>query len=349
MNNIILPTVDLSQLTSAMANIPTVDFSKFQSVFADIPQIPIPEISSTIAEIQKINFPQFQSTLMSVSKINFPEIASVLANIPQPVFNIQEIVAPIHAMVERAQLVNESLAQALQAPLLQMAESTQSLLSSIDFSLLIYRKEWSKQRETLLKYGWFYLDELPNELINEIHEKRDELTANDVDEIIVGYFRQDRCKELKRIVKSWNNLTYFYYRAAVFHEALVNHSRRYFNTSTTLLIVHTEGVITDFVRLRLQNPRFRVKRALEDIKKELDNNEELSIYEYEVFGDIIERIEDAFNEGFEHSNPDKASNQSRDKIAHGHAYEKESEVNSLKQFLYLNEIYHLFSLLTIQE
>ena len=41
----------------------------------------------------------------------------------------------------------------------------------------------------------------------------------------------------------------------------------------------------------------------------------------------------------------KKSNKSRDKIAHGHAYEKENEVNSLKTFLYLNKIYHLFLLL----
>ena len=67
-----------------------------------------------------------------------------------------------------------------------------------------------------------------------------------------------------------------------------------------------------------------------------------AIYEYEVFHDVIDRIEKAFTEGFEHSNPDAASNESRDKIAHGHAYEAENEVNSLKKFLYLNELYSLF-------
>ena len=47
----------------------------------------------------------------------------------------------------------------------------ESLFSSIDFSLLIYRKEWNEQRETLLKYGWFYSGEFPDDLIDEIHEK----------------------------------------------------------------------------------------------------------------------------------------------------------------------------------
>lgn len=60
----------------------------------------------------------------------------------------------------------------------------------------------------------------------------------------------------------------------------------------------------------------------------------------------IERIEQAFNESFHYADPDKVSNGSRNKIAHGHVYEKETEVNSLKHFLYMNELYHLFLLLS---
>lgn len=78
----------------------------------------------------------------------------------------------------------------------------------------------------------------------------------------------------------------------------------------------------------------------------MENIENMSIYEYEVFNDVIERIEQAFNESFDCGNPDKTSNGSRHKIAHGHVYEKETEVNSLKHFLYMNELYHLFLLLS---
>ena len=96
------------------------------------------------------------------------------------------------------------------------------------------------------------------------------------------------------------------------------------------------------ISISWKNPRYKVKKAIEDIKRELEENNDVSIYEYEVFHDVIDRIEKAFTEGFEHSNPDAASNESRDKIAHGHAYEAENEVNSLKKFLYLNELYSLF-------
>ena len=118
-----------------------------------------------------------------------------------------------------------------------------------------------------------------------------------------------------------------------------------FNSSITLLAIHTEGVIIDFVRTVLQSPRHYVKQAIKDVKEKLENTEDVSIYKYEVFNDVIERIEQALNDGFDCANPDKASNGSRNKIAHGHVYERETEANSLKHFLYMNELYHLFLLL----
>lgn len=345
MKNLVVPSNYLSGLTSAIPSMPKFDFSKFHSVLTDIPTIPMAEISSAVRDMPRFDFQYFQSALSSVPQIQFPELASVIANIPQPTFDLQALIAPLQNLGESLQYINNGLAQTLQTPLLQMAEATQSLVASIDFSLLTYRKEWSEQRETLLKFEWFYSDELPNHLVYYIHDKQSELSIDEVNALIVDYFRQDRCKALKSMVKRWNDLPYFHCRAKVFHEALVNHSRRYFNTSVTLLTVHTEGVITDFVRTSLKNPRFRMEKAIEDIKRELSENDDVSIYEYEVFSDVIEQIEVAFTENFHHSDPDATSNKSRHKIAHGHVYEAENEVNSLKRFLYLNEIYYLFSML----
>ncbi|WP_124041414.1 hypothetical protein [Clostridium perfringens] len=301
--------------------------------------------SSVINNIPKLNFKNFQSDLMKVHNVRFPEIASVLSSIPKPTINMKDIISPLQVMVESLQSINGELVKSLNTQLFQMSESVKSLMASMDFSLLMYRKEWSEQRETLLRYGWFYSEELPEEVINYIHDRRGELSTDDVDDIIVEYFRKNRCQALKNIVKEWQKLPCFHCRGVIFHEALVNHSRKYFNSSVTLLTVHTEGVITDFVRESLKNPRFRVQKAIDDIKKELDENIDISIYEYEVFNDVIERIEEAFNENFSLLNPDATSNKSRHKIAHGHVYEKENEVNSLKRFLYLNEIYYLFLLL----
>ena len=50
----------------------------------------------------------------------------------------------------------------------------------------------------------------------------------------------------------------------------------------------------------MQQPRFHVKKAIDDIKKVLGQNETVSIYEYEVFNHVIGKIEDAFTEGSSH-------------------------------------------------
>jgi hypothetical protein len=338
MKNLVPPDY-LSGLISAIANMPKFDFPQFHSALSYILKIPTFGMSFAVQDMQRIDFQQFKSALANVPHIQFPQLASVMANIPKPVFDIQAFIAPLQSFSESIRHINDGLAQTLQAPLIKMAKATQSLLASVDFSLLAYCKKWSEQRETLLKYEWFYSDELPDDL----HDKQSELGIDEIDKLIIDYFRRDRCKALKSVVKGWSGLPYFRCRAKVFHEALVNHSRRYFNSSVTLLTVHTEGVITDFVRISLKNPRFSVENAIKDIKKELGESEKISIYEYEVYNDVIERIEVAFNENFKHSDPDATSNTSRHKIAHGHAYEPENEVNSLKRFLYLNEIYYLFS------
>ena len=342
LSNLTIPHDCFSGLTSAISNISKYEIPQFHSALTDIPKIPALEMSSVMQSMSGVNFHQLQSALVNVPDIQYPELASVIANIPEPVIDVQAILAPLHNLAESVQYISEAFSQAMQSSVLQLANATQSILSNMDFSLLTYRKEWSAQRETLLKYGWFYSDELPDELVNHIHDKQEKLSANEVNRLIIRYFRNDRCKALKMVVKRWDELPYFTCRKKIFHEALVNHSRRYFNSSVTLLTVHTEGVITDFVRTSLDNPRYKVEKAIEDIKEELEKNNDVSIYEYEVFNDVIKQIETAFTENFEHSNPDATSNESRHKIAHGHAYEAENEVNSLKKFLYLNELYSLF-------
>ncbi|MDV0447270.1 hypothetical protein MsAg5_11500 [Methanosarcinaceae archaeon Ag5] len=247
--------------------------------------------------------------------------------------------SPLHKMMENIHLINESVNQLFQNYIVQMERTIQYPIFT--YLPLFFHKEWSEQRKTLLNFGWFYSDELPNELVNEIHEKRNELNIDEVNKMIVEYFRKDRCEILKNMVRGWKDLSYFRCRENIFHEALVNHSRKYFNSSVTLLTIHTEGVITDFVRIELQAAKYKMILAIDDIKK-LIEVENISVNKYEIYIDVIEQITKGFIEKFDHSNPEEASNKSRHKIAHGHVYEKESEVNSLKQFLYINEIYHLF-------
>ena len=328
---------------------PGFDTPHLQSAFTSACKIPHIEMSHLGLDLQGSSITGVQSLVSAASKIYNPELFSALERIRQPIFNVMEILKPINDMVQDLHYISDNLAQMLQVPYLVIAESTKSFLSSIDFSLLAYRKDWSEQRETFLAYGWFYIEQLPENFIADVHERKDELDSADVDTMITSYFRQNNCAPLKQMVKSWKQLPYFECRKSVFHEALVNYSRRYFNSSAMMITLQTEGIITDFVRLQLRQPRYKAKVALADIKAKLEDSDSVSIYEFEVFTDIIERIDNALQEAFDCSNPDITSNQSRDKIAHGHAYTPETEVDSLKQFLYLNEMYHLLQLLSSEK
>lgn len=275
--------------------------------------------------------------LKNIPKFNYPEIQSILDKIPKMEFDVANIMLPLTNEIAQMQ---ESLRNSMQSAISALTKP----LESIDFSLLTYHREWSEKHDLLVKFGWLYLNELPKDVINSIYERRDNITSDEVDEIVSHHFRQNRCFELKRIIRKWYSSKYFKTREWIFHEALVNHSRRYYNSSITLLVLHTEGVITDFVRLKFQMPRFRAHKAITDITDYLDNisTELMSFSDWEIYNCVFERIHDSFQEGFSHANPENASNSSRDKIAHGHAVERETEIRSLKQFLYLNEVYRLF-------
>lgn len=283
--------------------------------------------------------PRFETFFSNTNISSFPCLASVLANIPT--VNLSRMTLPIEEMLEGLKTVSEIAAREAQNSILQLSDAAKQFASTVDFSLLLYRNKWSDERDTLLKYGWFYTNELPYNIILGIHKHRDELSCDDVDKIILGYFRQNRCAALKSMVKGWVELPFFKCRQRVFHEVIVNHSRKYFNSSVVLLTIYIEGIITDFVRINLKTPRYKVLRAIEDIK-EIMNEANLSHDWKECLDNIIDQIIEAFQEDFNYADPDAAPNYSRHKIAHGHVYEEASEADSLKKFLYLNELYNLF-------
>ena len=267
-------------------------------------------------------------------------LQSLIDSIPRVEFDFAKIA---DSLIAPLQEIGSKWTDNLRSPLELLGQS----LASIDFSLLTYHKKWDERHDILLSYGWFYLNELPEELINDIYERQEELNVDEVNTLIVTYFRSDRCAALKRIVKSWKESRYFAHRNTVFHEALVNHSRRCYNASVTLTTLHTEGVITDFVRLAFKNPRFHAERALSDIHSYMDDMpySTLTFSDWQIFDSVIAEIQTVLTGKFDLANPEAAANNSRHKIAHGHAVDKETEESSLKHFLYLNELHRMFSVL----
>ena len=268
-----------------------------------------------------------------------------MGNARSKILDFQDFSQPIQALNASMQKVYDGFINPFSQVFEQITIATENLFSSIDVSIFTQLSQWGEQRQTLLDYGWFISQDIPEQIIEDIYYNKDSLSVIDVNKIIVDYFRNNRCKELKRITKVWNSLPIFARRADVFHQAIMNHVRKYYNASITILIAHTEGVISDFVREVIEKPKYYINKAIAEVKEEMNNCEGMAFYEYRAYIDVISRIETAFLEKFEPANPHNASGNSRNKIAHGHDYEKRHEVDSLKQFLYLNELYHLFSFL----
>ena len=226
---------------------------------------------------------------------------------------------------------------------------------SIDFSPfleisnnsnLFYISNVEEKHEMLKSFGWYLISELPNEIVDDIYERRYEITQDEVDMLISQYFRDNKCYALKQIIDSWLILPYFKTRKDVFREAQVCHSRRSYIASTTLISLQLEGVVTDFVRDRIMSPTYHkwAEKALVCIN-DLTNDLTLKTMPFEdwlVYSYVLECVDKAFSTNFSPSDPDSCPNTSRHKIAHGHAIAKETEANSLRLFLFMNELYKLF-------
>lgn len=261
--------------------------------------------------------------------------------------SIPKIDYSVMSIANQSMVAMQGITESMQRTISLLGEA----VSKIDFSPLIdfshdltYITDFEEKNETLKSFGWFLIPELPEEIVDQIYERRDEIAQDEVDTLIVQYFRNNKCQALKCIVKSWTGLPYFELRKPVFHEAQVSHSRRSFIASTTLISLHFEGVVTDFVRNRMNTPTYRVEKALKCIN-DMANDltlDAMSFKDWIVCSYALECIDQAFTTNFSPADPDSCPDNSRHKIAHGHAVTKETEANSLRRFLFMNELYKLF-------
>ena len=298
-----------------------------------------PNFDNFARALSMINFDGFASAANAITKTNnifatSTALQTLISSTPRVNFDLFQSMAPVF---EKFKEHTEAIAK-IQIPF----DAISKAFANIDFSLLEYNKDWDERHDAFITYGWFYLNELPEELIDDVFTRQHELTQEDVDMIVVTHFRHNRCEALKRIVKSWNNATCFNSRKIVFRQALNAHSHKWYNLSVTMLTLHIEGVITDFARLALNKPKFKAENALKEIDTHMDEIP-LTLTDWQIYSTIICEVQSVLTESFDLTNPETASNNSRHKIAHGHVIDKETEVASLKRFLYLNELYRLFT------
>ena len=238
--------------------------------------------------------------------------------------------------------INEAL-EAFSNSVYDLLEKHRETLANLA-ELALHIKESEEKREFLLNHDWLFCC-IPDEIITHFLCSKELIIAQDVDDCIIKFFEEDGAAELKNMLKTWEDNECFYSRKHIFEEALFVHMFGYFNSSTALLTLHTEGVIKDFSRIMLQNPRWLTKESLSDVDTQLGA---LSIDQFDSFLEVSsclhnwDELKNFIQGNFDHKYPEQSSDFSRNKTAHGLVVAKMGKIDSLKRFLYLNEIYRIF-------
>lgn len=287
------------------------------------------------------------ANLSQALEVSLPQLNAIGEMTLKLANSIPKIDFAVSSLVEQAASALGSISLSLQSSMIALADSL-SILRIPNFDQfarsLKYINDFEEKNEVLKSFGWYLISELPEAIVEAIYERHHEITQEEVDTLIIEHFRRNRCSALKEIVNSWVDLPYFELRKEVFHQAQVCHSRRTFNASVTLVSIHFEGVITDFVRERIGEPTYRAEKALKritDLSMDMPMNS-MPFTDWIICSFILECIDAIFTTNFSPADPDSCPNTSRHKIAHGHATSKETEANSLRRFLFMNELYKLF-------
>lgn len=309
---------------------------------------------------------QMQSSLVSISSMVNPVIQNIYSSIDR----ISDILLPINMdhlqrIIETQESVKMSLNINFQNNIkiftegirgilgnelagFKINELQQNLINNITpfllstQKILIARKNinnnLTNRAKTMFQYKWWLIDSLPMNIINHIYENRDDLTQQDVDNIICDYYKNNEYRELERILKLWSELPYYATRIKQIKEALYAHKLGLYSLSIPVWGFMIEGVMRDFMCDNYGLTYFRFSSLYDEFKEKV---KELNKFILEYAFNCI----DLFYIDFNPTEPDKVDDFSRHKMFHGQAINYDSEVSSLKLILYLDELFQIESYL----
>ena len=192
----------------------------------------------------------------------------------------------------------------------------------------------NKKAKTMLQFGWWFISSLPIEIINYIYKNKETLKQKDVDKIISDYYKSDECRELEEIINGWNELEYFNKWEKKVNDAFYAHKLEMYSLSVPVWALMIEGIIRDFMRGNYDVTAFKFGILYDNFKekaKELDGF--IVSYAFNCM--------DSFYVRFNPEKPDGVHDFSRHKIFHGQAVNYDTEINSLKLMLYLDELFYM--------
>lgn len=192
----------------------------------------------------------------------------------------------------------------------------------------------NKKAKIMLQFGWWFISSLPIEIINYIYKNKGNLKQKDVDKIISDYYKSDEYKELEEIINGWNELEYFSKWEKKVKDAFYAHKLGMYSLSVPVWALMIEGIIRDFMRGNYDVTAFKFGILYDNFKEKAN----------ELDGFIVNyafNCMDSFYVRFNPEKPDGVHDFSRHKIFHGQAINYDTEINSLKLMLYLDELFYM--------
>lgn len=215
-------------------------------------------------------------------------------------------------------------------------------LQSINIERLAIKEELRKRAEILGQFGWWYISDISEEVIDKIMEESEYLSDNDVNEIICNLFRDNNFNNLDKMLDTWGEISFLKKKYVLLEEAIYAHKNGKYTSSIQSLITNGEGIIRDFVRETCGFTRRGWGPVYDKFKNMVKELEEF------LYGYLMNFI-DYLYMNFDPEYPEQTNDFNRHKIMHGESINHGTEVNSLKTILYINEIYHIINALIVKK
>lgn len=302
-------------------------------------------VSSTFIKNQHI-LGQLASQVQSWKEVYNPAIIKSIQNIAiqesainkilhNPLKEFESIVKGITTITASEKIVEFA---SLQEEIMRTFKPYIIDLQSIRLEKLAVKEDLKKRAETLRRFGWWYISDISEGIIDQIKEEAEYLNENEVNEIICDFFKKDNFYKLNMMLDTWSEIPFLRRKYVLLEEAIYAHKNEKYASAIQNLITNGEGIIRDFVR---ETCDLACKSWRPIYKKFKNMVEELEEFLYKYIINFIDYLYLNFDPEY----PEKTDDFNRHKIMHGESISHGTEENSLKTILYINEIYHIIKVL----
>ena len=196
-----------------------------------------------------------------------------------------------------------------------------------------YEKEQDEAFKILaLHGGWLGMERhftsSQARLVVQLYRTEGAAAMNDA---IANYFNIKHCARLSEMTNAWSSTPYLRDRQAIIRDAVSAHREGHFTLTVPALLPLVEGLSAEIVGIAIRNQNV-VKAVARDWKRR-----EAEVWA-QVFADVVEHV---IYKSYDFGN-DRAPYLNRHGILHGRVPDYADKLNSLRVFLLVDAIAHLW-------